>query len=283
MAKRRRKTYRRYSPNAFITGLLCFAITALIVTFFFVPCFGYEYGAETASFNGFDFLIFGARKFIPVGDRFDGFSQFFQRYVDEGGESYLLKPICQFHEYLEMFVVFFFAVAIILAVVEAILGLFWFITGRLVIPKSSKVLAWIILVFVWVSLGLLIGYMYIYAEVIKALGEVVVLVIAEMPFVLGTLLFLVTLAMTIIYVCAYKDRKLAKKVKPVYDDEPETPAPQPVPEPVSEPTPAVEPEPAPKEEAKPANDSWTCPYCGSINTSKFCTNCGAPKNGDENK
>lgn len=272
MAKRR-KTYRRYSPYAFITGLLCFGVTALIVTFFFVPCFGYEYGAETASFNGFDFLMFGIRKFVPIGDRFDGFTQFFQRYIDEGGESYLLKPICQFHEYLEMVVVFFYAASIVLAVIEAILGLFWFITGRLIIPKSSKVLAWIVLVFVWVSIGLLIGYMYIYAEIIKALEEVVVLIIAEMPFILGTLLFLVTLAMSIIYAVAYKGRRLVKKVKPVYDDEP-----APVPEqPSPAPTPVVES--APQEEAKPQSDSWTCPYCGSINTSKFCTNCGAPKNG----
>ena len=279
MAKRKRKTYRRYSPTAFINGFLCFIITALIIASFFFPFFGYAHGSEEiTNFNGMDFLFFGIKAFIPVDGRFDGFVSFFQRYVDEGGASYLLKPIAMFHGYFEVGVVFFFACSIVFAVVEAILGLFWFITGRLILPKASKVFAWLTTVFFWVSIGLLIGYLYIYKAIIEEIGEYVIFSIPEVPFIFGTLLLLTTIAITIVYGAAYKNRKLAKKQKPVYEDEIEQPAPQPQPAPVVEPVEEVQP--SVEEKPAPSNPGeWTCPFCGSKNTSKFCTNCGGARNG----
>ena len=35
-------------------------------------------------------------------------------------------------------------------------------------------------------------------------------------------------------------------------------------------------QPAPAPAAAPAGDSWTC-SCGTVNTGKFCSNCGSPK------
>ena len=283
MAKRKRKTYRRYSFTAFLSGFLCFVITGLIIASFFFPFFGYAHGSDPiTNFNGMDFLFFGIKAFIPVDGRFDGFVSFFQRYVDEGGASYLLKPIAMFHDYFEVGVVFFFACSIVFAVVEAILGLFWFITGRLILPKASKVFAWLTTVFFWLSIGLLIGYLYIYKAIIEEIGEYVVFSIPEIPFIFGTLLLFATIAITIVYATAYKNRKLAKKPKPVYEDEVEEVKPQPQknvePEPEPEPASEDEIEPAQVKEDSPQPDSWTCPYCGSVNTSKFCSNCGAPKN-----
>lgn len=279
MAKRKRKTYRRYSPTAFISGFLCFVLTALTIASLFFTFFGYSHNADPmTTFKGVDFLFFGIKLFIPVGDRFDGFTSFFDQYVAEGGASYLLKPIAQFHDYFDIAVVFFYALSFVFALIEAILGLFWFITGRLILPKSSKVIAWITTSFYWVSLGSFIGYLYIYKAIIDEIGEYVVFSIAEMPFIIGTLMLFTTIAITIIYAVAYKNRRLAKKQKPVYEDEIEQPASQPQPAPTVEP--AEEVQPSVEEKPAPSNPGeWTCPFCGSKNTSKFCTNCGGARNG----
>lgn len=34
---------------------------------------------------------------------------------------------------------------------------------------------------------------------------------------------------------------------------------------------------AQKQEAPSSNNSWTCPDCGTVNTGRFCSNCGKPK------
>lgn len=279
MAKRKRKTYKRYSVTAFLSGFLCFVLTALIIASLFFTFFGYAHNTDPmTTFKGVDFLFFGLKLFIPVGDRFNGFTSFFQQYVNEGGASYLLKPIAQFHDYFDVAVVFFYALALVFALIEALLGLFWFITGRLILPKSSKVIAWITTVFYWVALGLFIGYLYIYKAIIDELGEYVVLNIAEMPFIIGTLMLFTTIAINIIYAAAYKNRRLAKKQKPVYEeDEVE----QPTPEPVAQPEPAPQPESEPEPQPQVQTEDWICPFCGSKNknTNKFCTNCGGARNG----
>ena len=41
--------------------------------------------------------------------------------------------------------------------------------------------------------------------------------------------------------------------------------------------PAVEPAPEPEAPAAPADGSWTCPNCETVNTGKFCTECGTAK------
>ena len=41
--------------------------------------------------------------------------------------------------------------------------------------------------------------------------------------------------------------------------------------------PVVEPAPEPEAPAAPADGSWTCPNCETVNTGKFCTECGTAK------
>lgn len=298
MAKRKRKTYKRYSVNAFLSGFLCFGIAGLVVAILFTPMFAYKHGSDpVVIYNGLDYLLFGLRIVIPSEGRFDSFLSYFQAYIDGGGSSYLLKPIAQFHAYIEIGFVAFFALAVVFAVIEAILGIFWIFTGRLLLPKSSKSLAWIITVFFWVSFGFFIGYLYIYAAIIKEVGEAVSFNLSINPFLFGGALVLVTIILSIIYTAGYKNRKFAKKVKPVYDDDEEEikePKPEPKKKNVVSNNEVVEPEPVKEEaevlpepptkalpEPEPEPPTWTCSYCGSINTSKFCTECGQQKPEEE--
>ena len=124
MAKRKRKTYKRYSPLSFISGFLSLGIAALIVATFFFPVFGYVHASDPAvTFNGGDYALFGLKTFIHVDDRFDNFLSLFETYASSGA-SYLLKPIAQFHQYIEIGVVAFFLFAVVFAAIEALLGVF---------------------------------------------------------------------------------------------------------------------------------------------------------------
>ena len=293
MAKRKRKTYKRYSPLSFISGFLSLGIAALIVATFFFPVFGYVHASDPAvTFNGGDYALFGLKTFIHVDDRFDNFLSLFETYASSGA-SYLLKPIAQFHQYIEIGVVAFFLFAVVFAAIEALLGVFWIITGRLVAPSASKVFGWLTTVFFWVSIGLLYAYLYAYSEIIKELGESVSLMLALNPIFIGVGLFVLTLILTIIYVAGYKNRRFKKREKIEYVDEIEPePQPQPVEQPKqaepkqkAEPAPVSEDEKEPEQkvEEKQAPQTWVCEHCGSTNTSKFCSNCGAPRSSNENK
>ena len=256
---RKRKTYKRYSPLAFVNGFLSLAVVGLIVAFFFLPVFSYEAGGDLVTYNGQDFVIQCLRKFWPgtLDPKYEQFVYYFQEYIDIGGESFLLKPICQFHEWLELAMVAIFAIALILVVIEAILGILWLATGRLLATGSTKALGWVIFVFFGLTLGALIGYLFAYSEIIKGCGESIPFIFSFIPFFLLGGIFACSLAMSIIHAVGYRHRILYKKPKEAAQEAAPMMAaqlePQPEPEPEVVEEPVVEEqldekEPEPEEE-----------------------------------
>lgn len=307
---RKRKTYKRYSPFAFINGFLCFAIVGLIVAFFFLPVFSFEAGGDVYIYNGKDFVLQCIRKFYSAEPKYDQFVYYFQEYLDIGGENFLLKSICQIHDWLELALVGIFGFVLLFIVIIALMGIFWCATGRLLLPGSSRVISWIIFVFFGLTIAGLIGYLYGYSEVIKGCGASIGFIFSFIPlFILGGI-FAISLAMSIIFATSYRHRILYKKPKEAPEtksapiiEEPK-PEPAPIPEPAPEPEPVVEEmdekepeeleepveeepveamdeeEPPVQEEApeeKPVNEEWECPNCGAHNKGKFCENCGSSR------
>lgn len=252
----KKKAYYRFSPLAFISGILCLLIAGLIVAFIFLPVFSFKSGSEPAViFKGLDYNYFGLKViFKQFADPFTAFSQNFQAYVDANGPNFLFKIIAQFHDFFELGIVALFIVSAIFAVIEAILGIFWFITGRLVFPSSSKLVAWLITGFFIASLGLFAGYLFVYSLIVKELGESAAVSFSFYPIYIAIALFVLSLALNIIYAIGYKGRDLGTRDEErnrrgefdIPHDEPEVPQTQPVVVPVPAPEPAPQPQPQPE-------------------------------------
>ena len=96
------KTYRRYSPGAFISGIFSLVVVACLGAFVILPIFVFSpEGGTPEVFKGLDVILLGVRKFYSnvVGDRFNNYLSYFNTYE---GDNQLLKFVCNFHEYIEM-------------------------------------------------------------------------------------------------------------------------------------------------------------------------------------
>ena len=165
------RTFHRYSPGAFITGIFSLALVACLGGFVILPLFTFTREGEPATiFKGLDYILLGVRKFYSnfVGDRFNSFLSFFNTYE---GENPLLKTICQFHEYIEMGLVGLFAVAAVLAFIEVCLAVVWIIGGKISKPKATLSLGWAIFILFALDFGFFFLYLTFYSELLKAATE----------------------------------------------------------------------------------------------------------------
>ena len=205
------KTFRRYSPGAFISGIFSLAIVACLGAFVILPLFTFtREGEDPTIFKGLDYILLGVRKFYSnvVGDRFNSFLSFFNTYE---GDNPLLSTICSIHEYIEMGLVGLFALAAFLAFIEACLAVVWMVGGKISKPKTTLSLGWAIFIIFGLYLGLFFLYLTFYSELLKAASEeasAVFNLYALAP--LGGIFFsLIVLGIT--YKVGYKDRVFADK------------------------------------------------------------------------
>ena len=162
------KTYHRYSPGAFISGIFSLAIVACLGAFVILPVFAFTAeGEATVIYKGLDVILLGVRRFYSnvVGDRFNSFLSYFNTYE---GDNQLLKFICNFHDYIELGLVGLYALAAFLAFIEACLGVVWMVGGKLSKPKATNNIGWAIFIFFGLSVGLFFLYLTFYGELLKA-------------------------------------------------------------------------------------------------------------------
>ena len=205
------KTYHRYSPGAFISGLFSLAIVACLGAFIILPVFSFTAeGEATEVYKGLDVVLLGVRRFYSqvVGDRFNSYLSYFNIYE---GDNQLLKFICNFHDYVELGLVGLYAFAAFLAFIEACLGVVWIVGGKLSKPKVTTSIGWAIFIFFGLSLGLFFLYLTFYGEILKAISDeasAVFNIYALAP--LGGIFFsLIVLGIT--YKACYKDRVFSDK------------------------------------------------------------------------
>lgn len=205
------KTYHRYSPGAFISGIFALVIAASLAAFIILPVFTFTMEGESAViYKGLDVVLLGVRKFYSnvVGDRFNYFLSYFNTYE---GDNQLLKIICNFHEYIEMGLIGLYALAAVFAFIEACLGVVWMVGGKLSKPKSTLSLGWAIFIFFGLSIGLFFLYLTFYGEVLKATGEETTAVfnIYSLSPLGGMIFSLIVLGIT--YKACFKNRVFADK------------------------------------------------------------------------
>ncbi len=250
------KTFHRYGPGSFISGIFSLAIVACIGAFVILPLFTFTREGEAADvFKGLDYILLGVRSFYSnlVGDRFNSFLSFFNTYE---GDNQLLKIICQFHNYIELGLVAIFAIVALLVFIEACLSVVWLVGGKIKKPKTTLSLGWAIFILFGIDIGLFFLYLTFYGELLKAAAEeasAVFNIYALVP--LGGIFFsLIVLGIT--HKACFKNRVYApkKKVNKNKDDDvivddnaqanaPMNNAPAPAPQPAPAPAPLpVQPE-----------------------------------------
>lgn len=206
MSKKKRKFYSRHGVGAILSGLLCFGVTALAVFMLFLPAFGYSDSLGTVNYNVLDYALFGFRDFVPslVEDKFDGFLRVFQAY---DGDNPLYTIIVNYHNYLEMALSGLLIIAVLLAGFIAVLGVFWLLAGRLLMPKLSLTICWATVIFYGLAFGALFGYLYLYNLIASTLPDPVSPSFFTHPLIAVAGLFAMTLVMAIIYAAAFSNRK----------------------------------------------------------------------------
>ena len=212
------RTYQRYCPAAILSGLFALALVGALVAFLFFPFFEFNDGTTATVFTGLDFVLLGLRRFLEnTGIEFiDTFYTKSQAFVNTfsaySGDNSLLKTICQIHEYIEMGLVGLFAIAIIVALFEAIFGLLWIIRGKLSKTKKTYSLAWAIFILFGLTIGLFFTYLVLYGEVIKGLSyENVFVTFTFYSLIWLGAIFACLLILGILYAAGLRNRVVASK------------------------------------------------------------------------
>ena len=216
MSSKRKKTYRRFSFGTQLTGIFCILIAACFVAFALLPVFSYaKEGYPALDFKGLDYVNLGLKQYpIPYLDTFDDnmteFLSYFQAYIDEGGDNATLRFLCQFHPTIELVISGFLAAAVVFAVFELIVGLIWLVNGKLALPRTSRVLAWFIFIFFFLSFGLFMAYLYFYGQVLKISPETVLINVYYWPIAELAGVFVLAICISITHSVCFKGRKLYK-------------------------------------------------------------------------
>ena len=202
------KVYKRYCFGAIFSGLLAIGLLGLFAVLAFFPLFAFSKVGESESLiNGLDFIFYGIRKFYGALDthKLDAFAESLATY---DMSNKFLGFVVQYHEYVEIALVGILAVAVLLAAIAAIVGLFWILLGRVHVTKLVSTLSKTIFFFYVLFVGLLFLYLFLCNEIFKAgVGGARTMFVAPFfPFLLagGFLILMILLAIT--YSSAFKDR-----------------------------------------------------------------------------
>ncbi len=219
MSNQSNNTYRRFSFGTQLTGFLCLLIAGCFVAFLLAPVFSYmRSGWPEVPLKGLDYVSIGLRSFkIPLPflqGNYDEFLSYFDAYIAGGGDNFSLKMICQFHASIELAIGVLFAISLAFGVIELILGLLWFVNGKLALPRASRVFGWLTFVFFLLSFGLFFAYIYFYGEILKANTEVnISLNIFLWPILELAGMFISVIVISVTHAVCFKDKTLYKPSK----------------------------------------------------------------------
>ena len=208
------KAYYRYSFGAIFSGLLCLALLGTFAVLAFFPLFSFTpEGENEVMVNGLTFVFYGLRKFLP--DLYKGELAGFENCLAAYGDTnQFLVFLAKFHEYVEWGLVGFLAVALLLAAIVGIIGVFWILLGRIHFNKAPASISKAVLTFYILFIGLLFLYMFFANEIIKGgSGNAKVSFTHLIPFILIGAQLVIVIALSITYSMAFKDRVFAKRPK----------------------------------------------------------------------
>ena len=218
MSTKSKRTYRRFSFGTQLTGIFCLLIAGCFVAFILLPVFSYtREGWAEVPLKGLDYISIGLRSFnIPIPflqGNYDEFLSFFQAYAESGGHNPVYMFLCNFHPTLEMVIGILFVLSLVFGVFELLVGLLWFVNGKLALPRTSRVLAWFIFVFWLLSFGVFIAYSFFYGQLIKEAGENVSINIYLWPILEFLGVFVSAIVISVTHTVCFKDKKLYKPSK----------------------------------------------------------------------
>ena len=210
------KVYRRYGFGAIFSGLCSLGILAMFAILAFFPLFFFktESNPEGSLISGLDFVFYGIRKFYAALDthKLDAFAESLSTY---GDNNQFLKYVVQFREYIEIGLVGILAIAVIMAAIVGIVGLFWILLGRIHFTKTAASLSKSILFFYILFVGLTFLYLFLANEVFKGGtgGAHATFVMPFFPFVVAGGLLVLTIMVNVTYSACFKDRVFAPRKK----------------------------------------------------------------------
>lgn len=169
--KKKRKGVRTYTPHSFNTILypaLGLLIIALLAAYLFLPMFSFAKDGEAPLiFTGLDFIKLCLMKFVsflalPV------YQTFLDYFNDATPSNELLVMIVQYHDYIQIAVAAFIALAFLFAIFLLLFVVLWFITGKSEKPTLLNDFAILTVGFFLFGIGLAYMYFFFYHWIIDA-------------------------------------------------------------------------------------------------------------------
>lgn len=220
MGKKTYKTYHRFTFASFFTGLLCFAFFAVFALFLFMPAInvgGTEYTGLQVFLTGLngklptgDFTLKSLLTFLPA-EWMDAIetapletSEIASIFETGKSENIVFSILAPFHGILEIAYSVLFSLSILVGAVVAILGLFWIVTGRLLAPKASLIVARFSHTLLDLGIGVFFFYCFLLNDLAGASTEVMM---TMFPWVCFGAQIACTILMHITWRLSYRHRE----------------------------------------------------------------------------
>ena len=214
MAKREMKTYHSHQGSAFIMGIMCLLFVGTYALFLFMPAFDVTVDGVVHSYTGFDFLVVGAGQYIQMAIPDIDLSivdEVLAYFDGSAGENIVVGVVSGFNAIISLVASILYALSMVLGVFLLILGLAWFIRGRITFPKFTGRFA------VWAhsafdaGFGVMFFYVYMISEIIKNANPDNFAAVNFMTYVVLGVQIAIHIIIRITHRLAYKNRVYEKK------------------------------------------------------------------------
>lgn len=209
------RVYRRFCFGAVFSGLCSLGIAGIFAAFLFMPVFSFIEGDVTVQCNGLNFVFYCIKQYFSnlYNGELDGMTAIIEGYDGGTNPNPLLTFLHNFHQYVELGILAFFAIAALLGVIIGICGLLYIFTGRNHNTRMASALSKSTFVFFALFLGLLFLYLFFITNMINSAGLEASITFSLIPFILAGGLLVLSIALCITYAAAFKHKVFAGKKK----------------------------------------------------------------------
>ncbi len=218
------KTYHAHQASSFFMGLFALLFAGSFALLFFFPAYTLTVDSVTTEYTGYEILLLGAGEYLAYvfpDLPLDNAKAMLSSMSAYEGKNVIFSTFAGFHNWVALGISALGLLALVLAAIVVILGLFWFIRGRIFIPKATITFAHWSNGLYDACVGLFYAYLFIFGEMSKEGATPVTVAMTTYPFIILGIQAVVLIFLRIIHRFCYKNRVYEKKQKSAKPEKPQ--------------------------------------------------------------